>query len=110
MEQTCGVNSKTTKDEANVNDAEQEKTMVKAIKILNKFRKKIKLIRDFSNVAAREFQKKLIDFIYIDARHDFRGAYQDLRVFYLKLKCNGIMAGNNYHTVEEVLKFTKSNK
>ena len=46
------------KDDANVNDAEQEKTMIRAIKLLDKFRKQIKIIRDFSNVAAREFQEK----------------------------------------------------
>ena len=82
--------------------------MIGAIKLLKKYQKKIKLIRDFSNVAVKKFRDESIDFIYLDARHDFCGAYQDLSLYYPKLKCNGIMAGHDYHTVEEVLKISKN--
>jgi len=50
------------------------------------------------------FQDKSIDFIYVDARHDFCGVYEDLSLYFPKLKCNGIMAGHDYHTAEEVIK------
>jgi hypothetical protein len=95
-------------DGSNVDDTKQEKLMIGAVKLLKKYRKKIKLIRDFSNVAVKKFRDESIDFIYLDARHDFCGAYQDLILYYPKLKCNGIMAGHDYHTVEEVLKITKN--
>jgi len=72
--------------------------------VLKKHGNKIQLIRNYSNIVVNMFQDKSIDFIYVDARHDFCGVYEDLSLYFQKLKCNGIMAGHDYHTVEEVIK------
>jgi hypothetical protein len=50
------------------------------------------------------FQDNTIDFVYVDARHDFCGVYEDLSLYYPKLKCDGVMAGHDYVTVEELSK------
>jgi len=64
---------------------------------------KIKLIKNFSISVESYFQPESIDFIYIDAAHDYCSVYNELNVYYLKLKCNGIIAGHDYKTAEEML-------
>ncbi len=92
------------KDGANIADLEQEKVYIQALDVLKKHGNKIQLIRNYSNIVVNMFQDKSIDFIYVDARHDFCGVYEDLSLYFQKLKCNGIMTGYDYHTVEEVIK------
>lgn len=90
-------------DHANKGDNEQEIKYQKTVKTLAKYGDKIKLFRSFSSKAAVNFKEKSIDFIYVDARHDFCGVYEDLKIYYPKLKCNGVMAGHDYHTADEVM-------
>ena len=67
-----------------------------ALSNLKKYGNKIQLLRNYSNMAVNFFHDKSIDFIYVDARHDFCGVYEDLSLYFPKLKCNGIMAGHDY--------------
>jgi len=41
------------------------------------------------------------DFIYVDARHDFKGVTLDLELYWPKLKVGGIIAGHDYVTNDE---------
>lgn len=66
------------------------------------FREKIKLIRNYSNLAVSYFKDRSIDFIYVDARHDYCGCYDDLNLYYPKLKCNGILAGHDFQPAPDV--------
>ena len=75
------IKKKNYKDGANLNDTEQ--------------------IEMYNDEVVRILQS--IDFIYIDARHDFGGAYEDLSLYFTKVKCNGIIAGHDFQQVEEVL-------
>jgi hypothetical protein len=72
------------------------------------FGNKIKLIKNFSISVESYFQPESIDFIYIDAAHDYCSVYNELNVYYLKLKCNGIIAGHDYKTAEEMLNIRKN--
>jgi len=90
-------------DGANVPVDQQENLYKQTSNLLSEYGSKIKLIRNYSTNTFWLFKDKSIDFIYIDARHDFCGAYEDLTLFYPKLKCNGIMAGHDFHNVQEVL-------
>lgn len=93
-------------DHANIKQTEQDKKYLSTLNLLkHKYGgDKIKLIRNYSTNAVVLFHDKSIDFIYVDARHDYCGVYEDLNNYYPKLKCNGIMAGHDYHTVDEVAK------
>jgi predicted O-methyltransferase YrrM len=93
-------------DHANIKQIEQDKKYLSTLNLLsNKYGSdKIKLIRNYSTNAVVLFHDESIDFIYVDARHDYCGVYEDLNNYYPKLKCNGIMAGHDYHTVDEVAK------
>ena len=63
---------------------------------MDKYGDRIELIKSFSTQAVTKFKDYSIDFIYIDARHDYCSVLEELNNYYPKLKCNGIMAGHDY--------------
>ena len=95
-------------DTSNVQNDQQEVKYKQTMDLLKKYGEKIKLIRNYSTNAVSLFKDKTIDFIYVDARHDYCGCYEDLTLFYPKLKCNGIMAGHDYQTAQETLDYTSN--
>jgi hypothetical protein len=54
------------------------------------------LIRKFSTHAALDFVDEALDFVYIDANHDYQHAYEDLCVWSNKIKKGGIISGHDY--------------
>jgi hypothetical protein len=57
---------------------------------------KVKVIRDYSVNASKQFEDNFFDFIYIDADHSYDGVIADLRSWYPKLKPGGLMGGHDY--------------
>lgn len=55
---------------------------------------------------AAEFVPSQIDFIYVDARHDYCGVSEDIRVWWPKLRPGGVMAGHDYLNNAEVKALT----
>lgn len=47
-----------------------------------------------------------VDFVYVDARHDFCGVLADIDGWWPKLKPGGIMAGHDFLTASDVRKIT----
>jgi len=68
---------------------------------------KLNIIRDLSVNAAKRFNDNSLDFIFIDACHDYEYVKEDLHTWYPKLKKNGIFAGHDYydghHGVEQAV-------
>jgi hypothetical protein len=85
-------------DSANVNEKQQinnyNTTLAKLTKKYGKDR--ISLIRSYSTDAVKFFKNESIDFVFIDARHDYCGCYEDLVNYLPVLKCGGLMAGHDY--------------
>lgn len=52
--------------------------------------------RNYSVDAAKYVADSSVDFIYIDARHDYCGVNEDLNIWWNKLKPGGIFAGHDY--------------
>ena len=52
-------------------------------------------------MCVEEVADGFFDFIYVDARHDFKGVYEDLVAWWPKLRAGGIMAGHDYVTQDD---------
>jgi hypothetical protein len=80
------------------------------------------IIRDFSEKAAKKFEPKSVDFVYIDGNHKFKYIFNDLNLWSQKVRPGGIIAGHDYfnpktqppfrqtEVVEAVDKFVKDHK
>lgn len=53
-------------------------------------------IRKFSVDAAKDFEGESLDFVYIDAAHDYESVVEDIKAWYPKVKMGGIISGHDY--------------
>ena len=77
--------------------------------ILKRFsnNKKVEIIREFSKDAIKFVKDDSLDFVYIDANHAFEFVYQDIKLWYKKVKIGGVVAGHDIYGHPEVLKALK---
>lgn len=54
------------------------------------------IIKDYSMNAVQKFADGELDFVYIDAAHDFNHVYEDIREWSKKVRSGGIIAGHDY--------------
>ena len=54
------------------------------------------LVKKYSVDAVNDFDDQSLDFVYIDAGHDFMNFTQDLHWWLKKIKIGGIMSGHDY--------------
>jgi Methyltransferase domain len=66
-----------------------------------RFGDKAVIVRNDSLSAALLIPDDSVDFVYVDARHDYCGVMEDLLAWWPKLKKGGLMAGHDYFTAEE---------
>ena len=76
------------------------------MKSVGPWKEKIDVCRNFTTSCAPLYADGHFDFIYVDARHDYKGALVDMEAWWPKLKEGGIMAGHDYMIQVEVKKFT----
>lgn len=98
-------------DIANVPNSRQDKYLRRAKINVQHFQgvdsSRIEFVRGYSNTVHDKFQDKSLDFIYIDARHDYCGVYEDLELYWPKIKCRGVIAGHDYLSSDEVNYLTR---
>ena len=56
------------------------------------------IIKDTSENASKQFLNNSIDYIMIDAGHDYESVSEDLKFWYHKIKPGGIISGDDYAT------------
>ena len=61
-------------------------------------------MRMYTTEAAKLVPDDSLDFIYVDARHDYCGVREDLREWWPKLRMGGILAGHDYLSAAEAAK------
>jgi len=76
------------------------------------------LIRGFSVDAAKDFDNKSLDFVYIDANHNFQNVTNDICAWLPKIKKGGIISGHDFirrkgtsyqvHVVEAITGYTQA--
>ncbi|KAG2429484.1 hypothetical protein HXX76_010721 [Chlamydomonas incerta] len=88
-------------DFANVADNEQEKIFQEATNNLKPFEHKVVFLRNYTNEAAKIITDT-VDFVYVDARHDYCGTLEDIGLYWGKIRSGGIMAGHDYLDAPQV--------
>lgn len=83
-------------DRANVPQEEHDRFYEEAVARLARFGARSEIWRMASLEAALLVGDASIDFVYIDARHDYSSAAADLAAWYPKVRAGGILAGHDY--------------
>ena len=56
----------------------------------------IKIIRNLSTEAAKQFLDNYFDYVYIDADHSYEAVRDDIKAWYPKVKQFGVLGGHDY--------------
>ena len=68
----------------------------KFLKNIEPVREKINIVRTLSWEAANQYNDGSVDFVYIDASHDYISVMKDLKAWFPKIKNGGIISGHDY--------------
>ena len=88
-------------DLANADQAEQDRLYNESIENTKDWKDKIRICRNYTSVCVEKMPDGHFDFVYVDARHDYKGVYEDVRAWWPKLRVGGIMAGHDYVTQDD---------
>jgi predicted O-methyltransferase YrrM len=83
-------------DRANVAQDEHERFYAETRDRLRRFGGRSEIWRLTSVEAAARVADASVDFVYIDARHDYESVQEDLAVWFPKVRAGGILAGHDY--------------
>ncbi|MDA8268762.1 MAG: class I SAM-dependent methyltransferase [Actinomycetota bacterium] len=83
-------------DIANVNQAVQDERYRETCQRLAIFGNRSVVVRARSTEAALDVDDGSLDFVYLDARHDYDSVLEDLRSWVRKVRPGGIIAGHDY--------------
>lgn len=64
------------------------------------FDKKYNLIRKSSKEAVKQFPDKSLDWVYIDAAHDYESVKEDIELWSPKVRDGGVVMGHDYFNGE----------
>lgn len=88
-------------DTANRETFEQEKVYQRARSTLAPHGDKVIFVRNYTTLAATLVPDASVDFVYVDARHDYCGCKEDIEMWWPKLRHGGLMAGHDYLNATE---------
>lgn len=83
-------------DRANVYQERHNEFLDETLSRMQEFGGRFEILRDYSVEAAKRIPDESLDFVYIDARHDYDSVLEDLHAWYPKVKDGGIIAGHDY--------------
>jgi hypothetical protein len=83
-------------DTSNVEQGAHDGFYEQTCRRLERFGARSKIWRTTSQEAAMRVDNRSLDFIYLDARHDYDSVREDLEAWSPKLKPGGVIAGHDY--------------
>jgi predicted O-methyltransferase YrrM len=89
-------------DGSNALDVEQERFYQEARANLAGFDGRWRLVRSDSIAAASAFADSSLDFVYLDARHDYRSVAEDIRAWAPKVRAGGVLSGHDFVDAHEL--------
>jgi hypothetical protein len=100
-------------DPSNVDECQHYCNLSYTLANLKDYFNRIKILKEFSDIAVNFFPNDFFDFIYIDANHSYEAVLKDLNIWYPKLKSGGLFSGDDYvptcGVIRAVNEFTKNN-
>lgn len=84
------------RDEDNVKQSDHDRFYQITQSRLSRFGPRSKILRMTSAEAAQKIDDESLDFVYLDARHDYESVREDLALWYPKIKAGGILSGHDY--------------
>ena len=88
-------------DGATAEDSAQQRFYDETRARLEPFKGRWRLIREDSVAAALQIADSSLDFVYLDARHDYRSVQDDIAAWAPKVRAGGILAGHDYLDASE---------
>jgi hypothetical protein len=85
-------------DKSNVSQGDHERLYEDTKRRLAPFGARSEIWRLTSVQAAERMDDRSIDFVHIDARHDYDSVLEDLGAWFPKLRAGGILSGHDYVT------------
>jgi hypothetical protein len=79
-----------------VNGQEEMDTIYRSVKKRFQTNRNVRIHRNFSATALKEFDDHYFDWIYIDANHFYDYILKDLEMSFEKVKTNGLITGDDY--------------
>ncbi|MGH2866029.1 MAG: class I SAM-dependent methyltransferase [Solirubrobacteraceae bacterium] len=83
-------------DTSNVSPEEHETRYQETLGVLRKFGSRSDVWRLTGSEASQRVEDGSLDFVYIDARHDYESVREDVTIWWAKVKQGGICAGHDY--------------
>jgi len=93
-------------DRANVNNDIQESYYQETLHNIHPWKDKVTILRGRSSIMCHEIPNDSLDWVFIDARHDYLGCKEDIECYYPKVKRGGIVSGHDYMTAADVKRVT----
>ncbi|PSC76989.1 hypothetical protein C2E20_0340 [Micractinium conductrix] len=90
---------------ANVDDGKQQANYDAAVAALKPFEGVTEFLRMFTSESAPLVPDSSLDYVDIDARHDYCGCAEDMALWWPKLRPGGILAGHDYLNAKEIKEF-----
>jgi hypothetical protein len=83
-------------DKANVPQDQQDEYYEAACRLLARHGGRSEIWRTTSVLGATRIPDQSLDFVYIDARHDYASVTEDIQTWFCKVREGGILAGHDY--------------
>jgi len=84
-------------DTCNTSQLSMEEKYERSRSLLSSHGARSEIRRELSVEAAAKVEPRSLDFVYLDARHDFDGVTEDLHAWFGKIRPGGLMAGHDYN-------------
>jgi glycosyltransferase involved in cell wall biosynthesis len=88
-------------DVTNAPAAEQAARLIRTVQNVTPFWERVRVFQERSELAAQFFSDGSLDWIYLDANHEYTHVLRDLAAWAPKVKAGGIVAGHDF--LDEVL-------
>jgi hypothetical protein len=85
-------------DKSNVTQSNHERLYEDTRRRLAPFGSRSEIWRLTSLRGAERLAERAVDFVYIDARHDYESVLEDLHAWFPKVRSGGILSGHDYVT------------